>query len=412
MFIALGVAAILGVLLLMSRPANWNIHAALIWSLPLVALPWLTFWSYTHDAHWNKLFVIPVLLGATAFAWGKPGWCRYFSLAAIVGGMVGIAVSGWRWGTDDIDVFVIMQRGALSLLHGHNPYQLWFPSTTIGIHRFHYDYGPLLLLLSAPAAWLGDVRLLELLAAFGILALGAWRLRPTPERLPLLLLLAISPWLLWPVIQSWTELIAMALVLGWYGLSKRWRPSWLLLAVAVAVNPIVLLVVVPTGILFPELRRTALTGIVLGVLCYVMAYIVTGHDFIAAFQIASRQLYPATLGGGGLFRLLTGRPLPQSLTLIVFLGSCLVAYLRPPRSPAGRELAVAGIAALTVFCLPASYFEYVLIPMLWSWWWLGTAFLAVNHEKQSVPTVNATTVRATPSAWRPIGPTSSDPHSV
>jgi hypothetical protein len=398
MFIALGVAAILVVLLLMSRPANWDSHATLKWSLPLVALSWLTFWTYTNNAHWNKLFVVPLLLGATALAWGKRGWSQYVSVAAIVGGIVGIAVSGWRWGRDDIDVFVIMQRGALSLIHGHNPYQLWFPSTTVGVHRFHYDYGPLLLLLSAPAAWLGDVRLLELLAAFGILALGAWRLGRTADRLPLLLLLAISPWLLWPVIQSWTELIAMALVLGWYGLSKSWRLSWLLLAVAVAVNPIVLLVVVPTWILFPELRRTALSGIVLGFLCYALAYLITGHDFIVAFQIASRQRYPATLGGGGLFRLLTGHTLPRSLSLIVFLGSCLVAYLRPPRSPASRELTVAGIAAITVFFLPASYFEYVLIPMLWSWWWMGTALLTVSNETQTRPTITATTVQATPPA--------------
>jgi hypothetical protein len=413
--IMLGVTVFIAVIVLRGRFPRSTIRATLVWSLPLVGLSWLTFWTAANNAHWNKLFVLPVLAGAAALIGAKRGWYHHLSLAAIAGGMIGIAVSGWRWGRDGIDVFVIMQRGALTLLNGHNPYQAWFSSTTLGIHRFHYVYGPLLLLLSAPAAWLGDVRLLVLLAATGILALGAWRLRQTVNRLPLLLLLGISPWLLWPVIQSWSELVAMALVLGWYGLRDTWRLSWLLLAVAVGVNPLALLVVVPTLILFPELRRTTLAGITLGVLCYVGAYLLTGLDFIATFQIASRASYGSTIGFGGLWGDLTGRSLPASVALVVFLVGCLLAFLRRPESLPDRELAVAGIAAATVLCLPASYFEYVLIPMLWIWWWMGTVSLALRDEAHSLPATAAsrpvtrsdpTPVTSTTATAPPCGPDS------
>jgi hypothetical protein len=382
--ILFGVTMILAVVVIMARTTGGDIGTVLVWSLPLVGLSWLAFWTDTNNAHWDKVFVLPVLAGAVALIWAERGWHRQLSLAVIAGGMIGIAISGWRWGKADIDVFIIMQRGALTLLHGHNPYQAWFPSTTLGVHRFHYDYGPLLLVLSAPAAWLGDVRLLTLLAASGILALGMWRLRRTMNRLPLLLLLGISPWLLWPAIQSWTELVAMALVLGWYGLSQTWKWSWLLLAVAVAVNPIVLLLAVPILVLFPELRRTTLAGIAVGFFCYVPAYLLTGPDFTSAFQIASRQEYIGTVGFGGLFGVLTGRALPETVALVVFLGGCLLAHLRLPQSRGARELAVAGIAAATVLCLPVSFFEYVLIPMLWIWWWLGTATLAVGDEADAL----------------------------
>jgi hypothetical protein len=402
--IMLGVTVFIAVLVMRVRYARGNIRATLIWSLPLMGLSWLTFWTAANNAHWNKIYVLPVLAGSVAIIGAKRAWHHHLSLAVIAGGMIGIAVSGWRWGKDGIDVFVIMQRGAVTFLNGNNPYQAWFSSTTLGVHRFHYDYGPLLLVLSAPAAWLGDVRLLLLLAASGILALGAWRLRQTVNRVPLLLLLGISPWLLWPVIQSWTELVAMALVLGWYGLRDTWKLSWLLLAVAVGVNPIVLLVVVPTLILFPELRLTSLAGIALGLFCYVPAYLLTGHDFIVAFQIASRQRYGGTIGLGGLWGDLTGRSLSEGVAFFVFLAGCLLFYLRRPRSLPDRELAVAGIAAVTVFCLPASYFEYVLIPMLWIWWWIGTASIAFNGEAER-RSATAAEMPVTQSDPTPIAPT-------
>jgi len=379
MFALVGIAGILTVLLVRARHTPSNIQAVLTWSVPAAAFAWVVFWN---GARFDKIWVFPVIVGVTALTWASDKWVRYLCLAAVVGGMLGLTVTGWRWGRSDpiVDDFVVMQGGALALLHGHNPYQMWFPSTTLGIPRLRYEFGPLLLLMSVPAVIIGDVRLIPLVAAVGILSLGAWRLKGTPYQLPLLLLLGVSPWLLWSVIECWTELVAMSCVLGWYGLRNTWKPSWLLLTVAVASNPLVLMVVMPIGFVYPELRRRTIQAIVLGVICYLPAYLLTGHDFIQAFEVVTHQHYFATIGIGGVIEYATGHSVPMLMAAVVLLLSCLIAYWLSPKAVVERELFVAVIASLTVLSLPADYFAYVLMPILWVWWWIGTMVLAVAGD--------------------------------
>lgn len=387
MFTLVGAGTIVAVIVVRARRTPANITRVLALCLPAVAFTWVIFWN---GANLNKIWVLPVVEGVVAVMWSTSKWFRSLCLLAIVGGMLGLAVSGWHWGTNpSVDDFMVMQRGALALLHGHNPYKMWFPSTTLGLPRLRYEFGPLLLLMSVPAVVVGDVRLIPLLAAVGVLGLGAWRLKGTPYQLPLLLLLGVSPWLLWSVLECWTELVATALVLGWYGLRNTWKPSWLLLTMAIASNPLVLMIVAPIACVYPELRRRAVQAVALGVLCYLPVYLLTGHDFIQAFQIVTRQQTYSTVGIGGVAEYITGVQVPMFAAGLVLVLGCLVAYWRSPKALGERELVVAVVASLTVLALPAEYFAYVLMPMLWAWWWTGTMTLELAADARRLESQRA-----------------------
>ncbi|MGH7610416.1 MAG: hypothetical protein ACREN4_00190 [Candidatus Dormibacteria bacterium] len=381
-YLWLALMALAALAVVVVRP-SCRFNSTLVVACPLAALAWLTPWDITGNGVRDIVFVFPAAVSALAVARLTGPRERALATAIVWVAVIGAVVTTWHWGVDNIDVFHIVQQGALQVPRGLNPYHSWFASTTPGIRELHYPYGPILLLLSLPAAAVGDVRLLSLAAALGILALGYARLRHLRGGAPLVVMLLVSPWLVWPMLQSWTELVAMALLLGWYGLHERWRGSWVLLGLAVGVNALVLIVAIPIFLVRPSLRRHAAAGMALAVACYGGAFLVSGHSLIGAFLTAAHPDWSATIGVGGVVQLIAHRVLPSAVAVGVFAIGCSVALLRRPATPLGQELAVAAISAATVWCLPASYFEYLLMPMLWCWWWLGSAALDLSSREMA-----------------------------
>ncbi len=358
------VAALLTVILWVTPP-RLRASQALKLSVVLISFSWFLY--FIPGPHWPRSLAFGVVMGALVFVTTRGQW-RWIGLGVGLAFALLAAAVAWHWGRDGIDVFTITQGGALSFLHGQNPYQAWYSSTTIGVHRFHYDYGPLWILLNVPFAWLGDVRILTALSAFGILGLAAWRFGWRNDSLLWLALLAFSPWLVWPVLQSWTELCAMALTLAWYATYQKWRWSWLLLALALGSNPAVLVIVVPIFVLIPSTRRQVVFGGVAALSCWGGAYLVSGHDMLQAFSIAGSQGYNPSLGITGLYFVFSAHATSKVITAVAFIAALVLAWRAHPSGVSRQEITSGLVALVGVLFLPATYFEYIMIVALWFWW--------------------------------------------
>lgn len=368
---AMLVVAIVSVLILRKTliRSSWQLMLAIY--VPILGSSWSML--IINGPHWPLWLSMPLAPGAVLVTLGGHPRVRASGWVLVGGFGVLSILSAWHWGSVNIDVFSIGQQGALDFLRGVNPYQSWFRSTTIGVARFRYDYGPLWLPLTAPFARLGDVRVLILLSSAGIVALGAWacgwRRHSTWMWLALLLL---SPWLVWGTLMSWTELTMMALLLAWYATRQQWRFGWLLLAVALGANPIIAVLLLPMFAIMPEVRRQILYAGAMAAVCWLCAWGVSGADFIQAFKIASGQGYNPTIGFGGLYLLVIHHSLPKIATAAVALVVAGWLWRHRAGSLWQREI-LAGVGCLLiVWAMPAGYFEYALIPALWLWWAMRT----------------------------------------
>jgi hypothetical protein len=132
-----------------------------------------------------------------------------------------------------IDVWTILQEGAEALTRGENPYAVAFSDPYLPGQRTEaYVYLPLVLWVTAPFRWLlGEVRVAQLVCealSFWLL----WRLaRPADPRNRVAarqaelfaLLFLYHPRALFVLEQSWTEPIAVTLLLGLLGCLKKRR---------------------------------------------------------------------------------------------------------------------------------------------------------------------------------------------
>ena len=369
---AIGIFAITGWVILFKFKVRSTWTTFLPFAIVIVAFSWPIL-----DApgpHWPLICAAPLPLAAIAIGLPASPWLRYLGWVVLIL-LEGICIAlAWHWGRVNIDVFAISQQGALDFLRGTNPYQSWFHSTTVEVARFRYDYGPLWLLLTAPFARLGDVRVLVGLSSIGIICLGAWRYgwRQYSTWIWVALLL-LSPWLAWTTIMAWTELVMMSLLLAWYATYQQWRWSWVFLAVALGANPIIAVLLLPMFVVIPETRRQIICAGCAAAICWLAALGLSGADFIQAFRIAGTQGYEPTISLGGFYLILTNHPIPKIATIIIALG--ITAYLWRYRAADlwQRELLVGFGCLAIVWVMPASYFEYTLIPALWLWWTLGRA---------------------------------------
>ena len=184
---------------------------------------------------------------------GRAAWAAVAAVCAIAAWFL---VSSWHWGYANIDTFQEVQGASSALLHGQNPYAPTFPvfldSTSGMLHTGsgHFDYGPAVILLSAPGAALGDVRIVALLLNLSmIVALLRW-LRRTPsqswQQLSLVAAALASPFIPVMTLLEWTDTFSVVPMVWWLVMRdghRRW--AIFCLGVAVASKPTILPVLIP-----------------------------------------------------------------------------------------------------------------------------------------------------------------------
>ena len=344
-----------------------------------VTLPVLSLSAILLATHDPGVSVGLVLIG-TGVAWvgllvGR--WERRWQLGIVMIAATLVLIAGWHWGHASIDVFTVMQGGGSALLHGANPYFQRFASTTSGVPFYYYPYGPIALGLSLPFAGLGDVRILSLLAAIAILGTAFTRSASDLDSTQRVSLLLLSPWLVWSVLQSWNELPISALLLWWFILRCRQVPlTWPLVGLALGISPVAIIPLVPIGILYPELRRDILLGCGLAAGLYSWTLIAVGlPQGLAIWHLLSGARYGITWSIGGFYQLVVGTGPPLWVVAVCETAVLGLGYLNAGRLQVHRRLWVGVLMLLIVLCSPASYFEYMIFPAIWIWWYLASASL-------------------------------------
>lgn len=173
--------------------------------------------------------VVAIALVLASYFWRRaPAWVQRFRFPAIVLGAAGLgAIVILASPAPGIDVWRLQQGGALSLLSGGNPYRtlypnLYGPGTALidpsllspdGRFIIANPYMPLMLLLDAPGAGLGDVRW-TMLAAVTIAALLIRRLgRGSIEAELAGAFFLVQPQAFFVLELSWTEPVVLAAIL-------------------------------------------------------------------------------------------------------------------------------------------------------------------------------------------------------
>jgi hypothetical protein len=263
----------------------------------------------------------------------------------------------------DIDVFVFLQDSSIGILHGRDLYhQCWAGSNGL---KCAYPYLPVTSVLLLPFRELsGDVRyglLAALVFAVVLLRRGLGR---SAAFLPLLLI--VFPQAPYSIIQSWTEPLLIACLVGMVVAVRAGRPGWATVAFALGLaskQHVALLI--PLALAWPAFgwRRTA-RAVVLALLL-VAPWIIAGPRAFWADVVTLNVHYPvledaldlqATLAHLGLYPgfLLTGAAL---------LAAYAVALVRLPRTGAG--FAAGGALVLLAFDATnkQSFFNHYTLPM-------------------------------------------------
>ncbi|MGA2284272.1 MAG: hypothetical protein ABSH07_11505 [Candidatus Dormibacteria bacterium] len=198
------------------------------------------------------LALIAAAAGAAALPAHRAGWA--LAGAAIL--WLGLIASTWpSWGSANIDVFQAISGAIGALLHGGNPYGPVFSylapisPTRWGTVTGHFAYGPIVPVLASLGWLLGDLRVMSVVAIASTLA-GLWvlaRQGSQPASAHRIVALAlVSPFTVAMVQSAWVEVYLVAGVVWWMALCHH-RRAWSVVALAIAllVNAITLVVLVP-----------------------------------------------------------------------------------------------------------------------------------------------------------------------
>jgi hypothetical protein len=224
----------------------------------------------------SSSFVWAVMVGAfglgTAFYSGDAAWAvAAFAAAAVLAApkrwaWMLLAAAGaaaflplgrvWTWGSADIDVFGAVQAGAAALVQGQNPYAATFP---VGIYtdpftfhwvQSHFGYGPVVPFITAPGAFAGDVRIMNV-AMFivlfaAIIGLAANHLDKRRQWWLVAICVAF-PLTATMVLHAWTDIYTVGLFALWAALRRRHS---LLASFALGVSFAAKFTIIPTLIPF------------------------------------------------------------------------------------------------------------------------------------------------------------------
>lgn len=361
----------------------------------------------------SRLGAFRPVLGATAVVlsvWLWPAAPRWLvrarfpllvTLATVLGALVILASPA-----PAIDAWEYQQRGALGFLSGQNPYTALYPNiygpgtpyldpsllTPDGHYVRAYPYPPLIVLLEAPFAWLGDVRwaMLAAAAACALLVRALGRGAVEAELAGALLLLQPRGFMVLEL--SWNEPVALAgiLAVAWAVQDAVERPQessraaewWLpglAAALAISTKQYVAILLVPFLLVLPaRVRWRALalaTGgaalLLLPFLAWDPSAFLRGtveFQFRQPFRSDALSWPAAVVAWGG----------PQIPTWPAFAaaGLVLVASLRRPVTPARAMLAAAGTWLVFVLFNKQAFCNY---------YWMAVGLLCAAVALLAVP---------------------------
>ena len=235
----------------------------------------------------------------------RPGRAALALLGAATLCLLGLMAVTWNWGADRIDVFTAVSGATAALLHGANPYGPVFSMNIPqypGLVHAHFVYGPIVPVLAALGWLVGDIRVMSV-AALGVTFAGLWLLaRQGGHRFDAHRVVALaiaSPFNVGMVNRSWVEVYIGAGVVMWLALrGLRRRLAIACLGVALLVNPLTPLVLLP-AFLWSRRARREMVAAAIGAAIFALPFVlITGvgpfFSAVIGFQL-SLPTWPGAL---------------------------------------------------------------------------------------------------------------------
>lgn len=279
--------------------------------------------------------------------------------------------SNFTWGFFDIDVFHLQQNAAQALLSGQNPYTpvaMGPQQVAQGVYKeipLHLPYGPAVPILEAPLQWLGDIRILHILAAVAIAAavLVLARRAGTLDRAAGVVM--AFPLTVGMVLFSWVDILTMAGLAVWMVLFRSHpRIATVALVLALGTKPTALIALVPIFFWSVRARRQVLIAGLVTALVSVPFAVATGvaqfYYDVLGLHIAGFSRYDS-LTVNSMLDLLGLPVIPAAVAAAVV---CITTFLVLRRRPDTYGDLLAGTAIIvTVSFLLAkwAYFNYYYI---------------------------------------------------
>jgi len=295
--------------------------------------------------------------------------------AARLGGCVLAALPGAqvlarevRWGQVNIDVFAFTQRASWQLLHGQDPYQGAYQTTSPHLALAHYFYLPAVFLLSVPGRLLGDIRVSNLLAVVALivaLTVLARRHGGREQGWRCLALGLTLPFLAPMIYYAWAEVYLMAAIVLWLALRERHKGiSVVILGVGIATVPTALPLLILPFLWWPRPRRELLSAAGVALLvCFPFVVWAGPEEFVKAALLVSVSL-PPRLDGldlDSVARFLTGSWLPFWVWPSASLGA-LVLVIRSRERSWARAFYLGSALLLVAFVFAKwAFFNYYFL---------------------------------------------------
>ncbi len=358
------------VALALTSPRRWESAPAAVWAV-------VAFGLGLSNARIDPQSPLIVGLAVTSgLAAGYAAWQpnrRWIGMPLLVSGVAvaSIMVTFWTWGHRRIDVFVLIQRAGLAILHGANPYAVMARATIPGVRYFHFPYGPAIAVLAAPGAAIGDVRSVDLVLSgvtYGLLVWAAWRLSGRSMGVRVAACAIALPATMYMTLQSWPEPYGLVFVVGWLVTRDHHRTvSVLLLALGLLCVLLVVPAVVMVAIGSRRSRRDLLTaaagaGAVYAAIAISIGPAALWSDMVA--PILRAPTYAGSLSVNGALTAYGLGPLPWWVGLTV--GAIVLAALaRWPAPDLGSACARAGLGSAVMFMFAKwAFFDYYYIAIV------------------------------------------------
>ncbi len=312
--------------------------------------------------------VVAVVFGGVLAIMPVRARVRSLALGVAAVGMVELTTAHWRWGFSRIDVFYILQRGATQLLHGRNPYLARYTAGT----GLHFTYGPATAILAAPAAWLGDARVMNLICfaaivvAVGLLARRGGASGATWSGVVATTIVVPTTPLL--ITAAWTEVYPLAAICWWLVVRSRHRTIGIaLLAIALAAKFTVLPAIVVLALWSVSLRREILWAAATSLAVYIPFAIWTGpasfvYDVAGVFGHLNNDVGSLSLNGAA--QAILHATVPFFLSGAAGLLVLSWVGLHKPRDAADLLDAAALVSLVGFFLAKWAFFNYYIIPVV------------------------------------------------